>query len=74
MFNVFLDANILYSGTCRSLFIWLHVNRAVEIYWSQEVWNEVFRNFAEKNEVEKSARFKMSMQKKDILKTNSSFF
>ncbi len=66
MFKVFLDANILYSGTCRSLLIWLHVNRAVEIYWSQEAWDEVFRNFADKNDVDKSVRFKSSMQKNAI--------
>jgi predicted nucleic acid-binding protein len=66
MSKVFLDANILYSGTCRSLFIWLHVNRAVEMYWSQEAWDEVFRNFAEKNDADKSARFKSSMQKNAI--------
>ena len=66
MSKVFLDANILYSGTCRSLFIWLHVNRAIEMYWSQEAWDEVFRNFAEKNDADKSARFKSSMQKNAI--------
>lgn len=66
MFKVFLDANILYSGTCRSLFIWLHVNRAVELFWSQEAWDEVFRNFAEKNNADKSFCFKSSMQKNAI--------
>ena len=64
--KVFLDATILYSGTCRSLFIWLHTNNVVEIYWTQEAWNEVFRNFSKKNEPDLSAKFKRSMQKNVI--------
>lgn len=60
--KVFLDANILYSGTCRSLFIWLYENRAIEIYWSQEVWDETFKNFAEKNNFEQTKKFTQSMQ------------
>ncbi len=45
MIKVFLDANILYSNTSRSLFVWLHVNGIIEIYWSYDVWQEVFEAF-----------------------------
>lgn len=40
--KVFLDANILYSNTLRGLFIWLHVNRVLHVFWSMEVWEEAF--------------------------------
>ena len=66
MKKVFLDANVLYSGTCRSLFIWLHANKVVEIYWSQLAWDEVFRNFEINNDVETGAKFQTSMQKNAI--------
>ncbi len=66
MKKAFLDANVLYSGTCRSLFIWLHTNKVVEIYWSQSAWNEVFRNFEINNGVEVGAKFQTSMQKNAI--------
>jgi len=65
MKKVFLDANILYSSTSRSLFIWLHVNRAVEIYWSQPAWDEAFRNYG-KNNPESDAKFRSSMKKNAI--------
>jgi predicted nucleic acid-binding protein len=64
--KVFLDANVLYSNTCRSLFIWLDTNGIVEISWSKEAWDEVFRNFAEKNDALTSTRFQSSMQKNAI--------
>lgn len=66
MKKVFLDANVLYSGTCRSLFIWLHANKVVEIHWSQLAWDEVFRNFEINNDVEAGAKFQTSMQKNAI--------
>lgn len=65
MKKVFLDANILYSSTSRSLFIWLHINRAVEIYWSQPAWDEVFRNYG-KNNPESDAKFRSPMKKNAI--------
>lgn len=66
MKKVFLDANVLYSGTCRSLFIWLHTNKVVEIYWSRSVWDEVFRNYEKNSGAEAGARFQGSMQKNAI--------
>ena len=66
MKKVFLDANVLYSGTCRSLFIWLHTNKVVGIYWSQSAWHEVFRNYEKNNGAEARAKFQVSMQKNAI--------
>lgn len=66
MIKVFLDANVLYSNTVRSLFIWLHVNGAVQIYWSVEAWEEAFRSFESKNGHEKGLRFRASMRKNAI--------
>lgn len=64
--KVFLDANILYSNTCRSLFIWLHQNGVVEIKWSQAAWDEVFKNYSLKNIPADAAKFQHSMERKAI--------
>ena len=69
MKKVFLDANVLYSGTNRSLFIWLHTNKVVEIYWSQPAWDEVFKNYGINNP-EKDMSFRSSMKKNAIDKFN----
>jgi len=61
VFKVFLDANVLYSNAVRSLFIWLHINRAVQLYWSQKVWEEAFLAFARNNGVEPAEKFRASM-------------
>lgn len=64
--KVFLDANILYSNTCRSLFIWLHQGGVVEIKWSQTAWDEVFRNYSLKNTSADAIKFQKSMEKNAI--------
>ena len=69
MKKVFLDANVLYSSTNRSLFIWLHTNKVVEIYWSQPAWDEVFKNYGIKNP-KKDMSFRSSMKKNAIDKFN----
>ncbi len=46
MSKVILDANVLYSNTLRNLFLWLSWNNLVEVFWSEEIWNEVFRNYS----------------------------
>ena len=45
MNKVFLDANILYANTTRSLFVWLHTNEVIAAYWSYDVWEEAFEAF-----------------------------
>ncbi len=60
MEKIVLDANVLYSNTLRGLFLWLHWNRICEIVWSQEIWDEVFRNYGKKDE-EKKRRFRASI-------------
>ena len=61
MFKVFLDANVLYSNAVRSLFIWLHINRAVHLFWSQKVWEEAFLAFDRNNSDKLAERFRASM-------------
>lgn len=46
MSKVVLDANVLYSNTLRNLFLWLSWNNLIEIFWSEEIWSEVFRNYS----------------------------
>ena len=46
MSRVILDANVLYSNTLRNLFLWFSWNNLVEVFWSEEIWNEVFRNYS----------------------------
>ena len=46
MSKVVLDANVLYSNTLRNLFLWLSWNNLVEVFWSEEIWTEVFRNYS----------------------------
>lgn len=65
MIKVFLDANILYSNTSRSLFVWLHVNGIIEIYWSYDVWQEVFEAFR-KNQPTEHNRIRKSLTERLI--------
>jgi predicted nucleic acid-binding protein len=66
MTRVFLDANVLYSNTLRSLFIWLHKDRVIEVFWSMEVWEEAFAAFTRNNDAEKAHKFRASMIKNAI--------
>lgn len=66
MNKVFLDANILYSNTLRSLFIWLHVNRVIRIFWTIEAWEEAFIAFGRTNDLATATRFRGSMTKNAI--------
>lgn len=50
MNNVVLDANILYSNLLRGLFLWLQWKNLFQISWSNEIWDEVFRNYSKKDE------------------------
>ncbi|MGE0526410.1 MAG: PIN domain-containing protein [Bdellovibrionales bacterium] len=50
MERVVLDANVLFSNNLRTLFLWLSWNNLFEIVWSQEIWNEVLRNYSEDKE------------------------
>ena len=42
--KVVVDANVLYSGILRGLFLWLAKFRAFQPIWSEEIWNEVIRS------------------------------
>lgn len=61
MTKIFLDANVLYSTTIRSLFIWLNANDTVKIFWSMETWDEVFTAYSTHHEASESNRFRSSM-------------
>jgi len=66
MTKVFLDANILYPNTVRSLFIWLHKSGTVEIFWSMGVWEEAFTVFSRSHNDIESARFRSVITEKVI--------
>ncbi len=66
MTKVFLDANVLYSNTTRSHFIWLHINRAVDVFWSMEVWEEAFNAYARTHDPNVAAKFRSSMTRNAI--------
>ena len=56
MEKIILDANVLYSNTLRGLFLWLAWNKVLSCVWSQEIWDEVFRNHSENVDKEKAFR------------------
>ncbi len=54
MEKLILDANVLYSNHLRGLFLWMSWRGLFQIFWSQDIWDEVFRNYssdAEKEEI-----------------------
>jgi predicted nucleic acid-binding protein len=59
--KVFLDANVLYSNAVRSLLVWLHINRAVHVFWTEKVWEEAFGAFAKHNGDQVGKQFRASM-------------
>lgn len=61
MTPVFLDANVLYSNTIRSLFIWLYKANAIRLLWSKEVWQEAIESYARENGEEAGQKFRESM-------------
>lgn len=56
MERVVLDANVLFSNNLRTLFLWLSWNNLLEIVWSQDLWEEVLRNYS--GDPETSAKFR----------------
>ena len=60
MNKVVIDANVLYSNTLRNLFLWLSWNKLCDIVWSEEIWEEVFRNYSE--DPGKKGKFKQHIQ------------
>lgn len=46
MEKIVLDANVLFSNHLRRLFLWLSWNNLCEVVWSQEIWDEVLRNYS----------------------------
>ena len=46
MTKIVIEANVLYSNTLRGLFLWLAWSKLCEIVWSQEIWDEVLRNYS----------------------------
>jgi predicted nucleic acid-binding protein len=66
MTMVFLDANVLYSNTTRSLFVWLHINKVIEVCWSMEVWEETFIAFGRSHNSLETTKFRSSMTKNAI--------
>lgn len=60
MDKIILDANVLFSNTLRSLFLWiLWGGNACEIAWTKEIWEEVFRNYSSDPVKEKAFRSRM---------------
>lgn len=74
MSKVVLDANVLYSNTLRNLFLWLSWNNLVEVFWSEEIWTEVFRNYSKdqkrnedfKNHIASSVMVKFESSMKNL--------
>lgn len=60
MVKVVVDANVLYSNTLRNLFLWLSWYKLCDIVWSEEIWEEVFRNYSE--DPGSASRFKQHIQ------------
>lgn len=56
MNKIVLDANVLYSNILRGLFLWLSWGGLIQITWSDEIWDEVFRNYSDDIDVEKKFR------------------
>lgn len=47
MEKIVLDANVLFSNGLRRLFLWMSWNGLCEIVWTQELWDEVLRNYSD---------------------------
>lgn len=60
MNKIVLDANILYSNILRGLFLWLSWDGLFQMAWTDELWEEVFRNYTNDKEIEK--RFRQTIQ------------
>lgn len=56
MNKIVLDANVLYSNILRGLFLWLSWGSLFRITWSDEIWDEVFRNYSKDDEVKQKFR------------------
>ncbi len=56
MEKIVIDANVLYSNTLRSLFLWLMWRGECATVWTKEIWEEVFRNYSKDSEKEKIFR------------------
>ncbi len=56
MEKIVLDANVLFSNSLRNFFLWLSWNNLCEIVWSQELWDEVLRNYSD--DPEKTEKFR----------------
>jgi hypothetical protein len=56
MNKIVLDANVLYSNILRGLFLWLSWGSLIQITWSYEIWDEVFRNYSDDDEVKQKFR------------------
>jgi len=56
MNKIVLDANVLYSNILRGLFLWLSWGSLIQITWSDEIWDEVFRNYSDDDEVKQKFR------------------
>ncbi|MBX3032910.1 MAG: PIN domain-containing protein [Bdellovibrionaceae bacterium] len=56
MNKIVLDANVLYSNILRGLFLWLSWNGLFQVVWSDEIWDEVFRNYSDDEEIKKRFR------------------
>ena len=60
MERIVLDANVLFSNSLRGLFLWMAWRDVCEIVWSEELWEEVFRNYSE--DPEKEAVFRKQIE------------
>lgn len=56
MEKIVIDANVLYSNTLRSLFLWFLWRGECATVWTKEIWEEVFRNYSKDLEKEKDFR------------------
>jgi predicted nucleic acid-binding protein len=70
MNKVVLDANVLYSNILRGLFLWLSWGSLFQITWSDEIWDEVFRNYSKDDE--KKQKFRQNIEGVVFKQFNSS--
>jgi predicted nucleic acid-binding protein len=56
MKRLVLDANVLYSNHLRGFFLWMASRGLFQIFWSHEIWDEVFRNYSSDPEKEELFR------------------
>lgn len=59
MEKIIIDANVLYSNTLRSLFLWLLWRGGCATVWTKEIWDEVFRNYSKDPEKEQAFRIQI---------------